>query len=113
MEVALIEKLLGGKSAEEVLLYIYAFGEGYGAEISSFSGISLNVIQKQLSKFEDAGLLVSMLRGRTRIFKWNPRYPFLSEFRQFIEKVFLAQSQENIKHYYSQRKRPRKAGKKI
>ncbi len=109
----MIEKLFNGKSAEAVLLFIYAYNEGYAYEISRFSKISLNSIQKQLIKFESSGLFVSQLKGKTRIFTWNPRYPFLEEFKQFIKKVFLYLPEEETKHYYSKRKRPRKTDKEL
>ena len=109
----MIDKLFGGKSAEAVLLFIYAFDEGYASEIASFSGIALNVIQKQLLKFEDAGLLVSQNKGKTRMFMWNPRYYFLNEFKEFLKKVFMALSEDEMKKYYELRKRPRKGDKTL
>jgi hypothetical protein len=111
--VDMIEKLFGGKSAEEVLLYFYAFDEGYASEIASFSGFSLNVIQKQLQKFEDSGLLVSKKIDKTRVFFWNPRYYFLDEFKAFIKKVFMSLPENELKKYYEVRKRPRKGDKKL
>ncbi len=107
----MIEKILGGKSAEAVVLYMYAFDECYAREVSQFSGMALNTIQKQLEKFEDAGVLVSLKKGRTRMFLWNPRYPFLTEFLAFIEKVFLSLPEKEKERYFSIRKRPRKQGK--
>lgn len=107
----MIEKLFGGRSAEVVLLFIYAFDEGYASEIASFSGISLNVIQKQLLKFEDSGLLVSKNKGKTRMFMWNPGYYFLDEFKAFMKKVFMSLPEEEMKKYYAIRQRPRKGDK--
>ncbi len=107
----MIAKLFNGKSAEAVLLFLYAYNEGYANEISKFSGISLNSIQKQLIKFEDSGLFVSQLKGKTKMFLWNPRYPFLEEFKLFLKKVFLYLPEDEMKNYNIKRKRPRKGDK--
>ncbi|NOH01377.1 MAG: hypothetical protein HND47_05080 [Chloroflexi bacterium] len=55
----MIEVLLGSKSAERVLVYIFARGEGYAREVASFYGTDLKPIQMQLDKFEKGGVLVS------------------------------------------------------
>lgn len=31
------------------------------------------MVQRQLERFERAGMLVSLIKGRTRLFTWNPR----------------------------------------
>ena len=107
----MIAKLFNGKSAETVLLFLYAYNEGYASEISNFSGISLSSIQKQLIKFENAGLFVSQLKGKTKVFIWNPRYPFLEEFKLFLKKVFLYLPEKEMNNYNKKRKRPRKGDK--
>jgi hypothetical protein len=61
------------------LIFIEALGEGYAREISRFFAIALDPIQKQLNKLELGGILVSFDKGRTRIYMFNPRYPFLIE----------------------------------
>ena len=113
LEVSMIEILLGGKSAKAILFYLYAFDEGYATEISEFSEMALNVIQKKLIRFEDSGLLVSKRRGKTKIFFWNPRYRFLVEFKNFIKKDFLSLSDEEMQSYYAKRQRPRKGDKRL
>ncbi len=109
----MIAKLFNGKSAETVLLFLYAYNEGYANEISKFSGISLNSIQKQLTKFENAGLFVSQFKGKTKMFLWNPRYPFLKEFKLFLKKVFMYLPEKEMEQYNAKRKRPRKSDKKL
>ena len=60
-----------------------------------------------------AGLLVSQLKGRTRLFTWNPRYPFLEEIRALLRKALRSLPEEERKRYFSARRRPRRTGKPL
>ena len=83
----MLEPLLGSESSERVLVFILARDEGYATEIARFFGIGLYAIQKQLDKLESGGILASRTAGRTRLYKFNPRYPFLKELMNLIEKA--------------------------
>lgn len=109
----MIGKLFGSSTAEKVLFYLTAYQEGYASVIAKTFEIPLNMVQKQLVKFENASLLVSVLKGRTRVFCWNPRYPFLKEFKAFLEKAFEFIPEEEKEKYYRQRQRPRRTGKPL
>jgi len=108
----MLEKLFGSKTAERVLMYLFVFQEGYPTEISRIFSIPLNMIQKQLFKFEEGGMLVSRLRGKVRIYQWNPRYPFLNEVKKLLEKNFEYLPEVIKERYYRQRTRPRRRDKK-
>jgi hypothetical protein len=43
--------------------------------------------QSQLLKLEEAGILVSQLKGKTRMFTWNPRYPYLKELQALLNRM--------------------------
>ena len=107
----MLNKLFGSRSAEWVLYYMLAYNKGYATGISSIFGVSLNAIQKQLIKFEEAGIFVSFLEGRTRIFMWNPRYPFLSELLALLQKAFQYLPEAEKSKYFKGRTRPRRTGK--
>jgi hypothetical protein len=81
--------LLGSKSSEQVLIFLQARDEGYATEIARFFEADLFAIQKQLDKLEFGGVFVSHKVGRTRIFTFNPRYPFLKELKNLLEKAIL------------------------
>lgn len=108
----MLEKLFGSKTAERVLMYLFVFQEGYPTEISRIFSIPLNMIQKQLFKFEKGGMLVSRLRGKVRIYQWNPRYPFLNEVEKLLERNFEYLPEVIKERYYRQRTRPRRRDKK-
>ena len=109
----MIEKIFGNATAEKVLFYLTAYEEGYATGIAKTFGIPLNMVQKQLARFEEAGLIASTLKGRTRVYTWNPRYPFLNEFKAFLEKAFEFIPQEEKERYYLERRRPRRKGKPL
>lgn len=89
--------------------------KSHATELSRSFGSSLDPIQKTLKKLEEGGLLVSFLEGRTRVFQWNPRYPFLSEIQTLAKKAFDFLPAHIQETYYqvTKRKRPRKTGKPL
>jgi hypothetical protein len=109
----MLEKLFGGAAAERVLLYLDNYEEGYAKGIATTFEIPLNAVQKQLMKFESAGILVSQMKGRTRLFLWNPRYPFQRELRSLLSKALEFLPESEVKRYYRQRTRPRLTGKPL
>ena len=75
----MFEYLFSNKNVEKILIYLLLHGKAYATELSKTFKSSLDPLQKTLHKLEEGGLLVSFTEGKTRIFKWNPRYPFLRE----------------------------------
>lgn len=52
--------IFGSQSACQVLLYLENYEKGYASEIARTFGISLNQVQNQLRKFEEAGAVCSV-----------------------------------------------------
>jgi hypothetical protein len=109
----MLEPLLGSKGSEKVLIFIAARGEGYAREISRFFEAALYPIQKQLDKLELGGILVSQAKGRTRIYTFNPRYPFLKELREILDKALSFYPEEEREKLIMNRRRPRRRGKTL
>ena len=107
----MLEVIFGSSTAEKVLMYIFVYGEGYATAISKTFDISLNQVQKQLLKFEEGGFLVSLLKGKTRIFTWNPRNPFVGELQNLLKKAYEIIPNDIKEQYYTERRRPRRTGK--
>ncbi|MBN2245061.1 MAG: winged helix-turn-helix transcriptional regulator [Candidatus Aminicenantes bacterium] len=108
----MLDVLLGNKTAERVLMYLFVYGEGYPTEISRVFSLSVSMVQKQLQKFEEGGILVSRLRGKVRIYEWNPRCPYLGELKKLLEKNYEYLPECMRDQYYRRRTRPRRADKK-
>lgn len=102
----MLEGLFGGRNASRVLLFLENYGDGYATEIARTYDVALRPVQAQLDRFERAGFLVSRLRGRTRIFTWNPWGPFVPKLRQLLAVALDVVTPEDRKRYYRQRRRP-------
>lgn len=109
----MIEVLLGSQNAERVLIYIFTRDEGYAREIARFFNADLKSIQNQLDKFETGGVLVSREVGKTRPYVFNPRYPFLNELRNLLEKTLSFYSEKQREELIMNRRRPRARGKAL
>ena len=108
----MLEAVLGNPTAEKVLLYIETYGEGYATAIAgTFEDVNLRMAQVQLARFENGGVLVSQLKGRTRLYTWNPRFAFLPELRAMLRKALDSLPASERRKYFLQRRRPRRAGK--
>lgn len=109
----MLEYLFANKNVEKILMYLSLHEKAYATQLSRTFNSSLDPIQKTLRKLEEGGLLVSFLEGKTRIFRWNPRYPFFSEIQTLAKKAYSFLPLNIQEKYYqsTQRKRPRKTGK--
>jgi predicted transcriptional regulator len=105
--------IFGNETAGRVLLYLQNYGEGHARAIALSYEISHSVIQKQLLRLEREGVLVSQLKGRTRIFTWNPRYALRSELSSLLEKALSLVPKDERKRLFMKRVRPRRTGKAI
>jgi len=106
-----IESLLGSENSERVLIFLVARQTGYAREIARFFDTSLYGVQKQLDKLETGGVLVSRMVGRTRLYEFNPRYPFLNELKSLLEKALSFYAAEEREQLLLNRRRPRRRGK--
>ena len=111
----MLEYLFDNKNVEKVLMYLFLHGKANATELSRSFGTSLDPIQKTLRKLEEGGLLVSFLEGRTRVFQWNPRYPFLKEIQDLAKKSyeFLPEKIQDENFQRNRRRRPRRTGKPL
>lgn len=109
----MLEALFGTLTAERVLLYLQNYDEAYPREIAQTFGVSLSMVQNQLRKLEEGGVLSSQLKGRLRVYRWNPRYPFRKELQALLQKALESLSEDETRKYFRARTRPRKAGKPL
>ena len=109
----MLEPLLGSANAERCLLFILAREEGYASEISKFFDTDLYGIQRQLDRLETGGVLASYRVGRTRLYRFNPRYSFLKDLKALLKKAlgfYPVDEQERLRVV---RRRPRRRGKPL
>lgn len=111
----MLEYLFANKNVEKILIYLYLHEKANASELRVLFGSALDPIQKTLRKLEAGGLLVSFLEGKTRVFQWNPRYPFIKEIQDLAGKTFqyLPRDIQEKCYQVNKRKRPRKTGKPL
>ena len=107
----MFEYLFGNSTIDKVLLFLARFEEGYPREIAKNFTLSISMVQLQMDKLERGGIFVSQLKGRTRVYSWNPRYPFKKELLALLHKGLGSLSDSELKRYYTKRTRPRRRGK--
>jgi predicted ArsR family transcriptional regulator len=112
-ENGMLEPLLGSATCEQALLFILARQEGYARQISTFFGLKLYAVQRQLEKLEAGGVLVSRLAGRTRLYEFNPRYAFLKELQTLLAKALDFYPADERARILMNRRRPRRQGKPL
>lgn len=109
----MLEPLLASTNCERVLIFLAAREEGYLREISDFFQSAPAPVLKQLEKLENGGVLFSRLAGRTRLYGFNPRYPFLKELRALLDKALTFYPEDIRVRLLESRRRPRRKGKPL
>ena len=107
----MIEGLLGSAVAEKALLFLANYGDGYPREIARTFGLNLSAVQGRLDRLERGGVVVSRLRGRTRLYFINPRWAFREELLAMLKRVLAVTPRDEQKRYFRMRTRPRRRGK--
>lgn len=111
----MLELLFNNQNTERILFYLQVNETCYAQQLATQFHSSAYGFQTTLQKLEKAGILVSFLQGKTRLYQFNPQYPFLYELQQFIGKAYSFLPQHLKTRYYETltRKRPRRTGKPL
>ena len=105
--------IFGNATAERVLLYLQQYEEGYALGIAQTFELPVSQIQRQLIRMESTGVLVSRLKGRTRVFQWNPQCYFLKDLRAMLSRILEFLPREEQQKHFLKRTRPRRTGKPV
>jgi predicted transcriptional regulator len=109
----MLEAVVGSEGAERVLLFLAARGQGYALEIADTFGMSVSNVQKHLERMERDGLLISEKIGRTRVYRFNPRFAFKQEVQALLDKVLSVAPIPLKEQLLLDRRRPRRKGKPL
>ena len=113
MNSTALAEMFGSRAAEAVLLHLFHHGESYGRAVSSDFEISLDSVQRQLEKFEGAGVLVAMRHGRTVVYSFNPRSKAAARLRDLVAVYYDSMSLEAKEQCFPVRRRHRAKDKPI
>ena len=111
----MFEGLFGNSMIEKILFYLLKNKSTYPSELKRVFETHVSIIQKALERLEKNGIVVSNLIGKTRVYEFNPRYPFLKELIALFEKGYSFLPESIKRKYYEKiiRKRPRRKGKPL
>lgn len=111
----MLEYLFGTPVIEKVLFFILVHQKCYPSQLKERFDIPLYSFQRALGRLEKGGVLVSHREGKTLLYQFNPRYPFLQELTSFLEATYNSLPKEFLEKYYDpiERKRPRRQGKPL
>ena len=94
----MLEGLLGNKSAEKVMLALYANEELHASAIAQMYETALDPIKKQLERFEEAGFLLSRVVGRSRLYSFNEAHPMIEPLRELLAIAYKLEKKQTKKH---------------
>lgn len=108
-----LKALFGNDTAARLMLYLFHHGEAYASGAARDLGLSLSPVQRQLEKFEAAGLLVSRLLGGTRVYTFHPKHPATPKLKELVRVFYESLSLEERERMFHTRRRPRRRGKPV
>jgi hypothetical protein len=109
----MLNEIFGNESAARVLLHLFHYGDIHGAAIANDYGIALSPIQRQLERFERAGVIVSRLAGKTRSYSFNPKSPYSNLVKKIVEISYESIPISERETLFGVRRRPRAPGKRV
>lgn len=111
----MLESLFGNAVIEKVLFFLETNQKCYPSQLKDIFGLPLYSFQKALARLEKGGIIVSHREGKTLLYQFNPRYPFLKELRSFLQKAYTFLPEDMREKYYEPkiRNRPRRLGKPL
>ncbi len=95
----MLEGIVGSKSVERILLFIFVNEQCYGAQIQSLLNVPLTPVQKALIQLEKHGILTSHFEGKTRIYRFDSRYPMREELEALLRKAYSLLPSEQRRRY--------------
>jgi predicted ArsR family transcriptional regulator len=109
----MLKELFGSQTAEKILLYLIAQGQGYPLEIANAFKISNTQVLRTLHRLEQSDILVGQNHGRTRLYSLNPRWFLARELELLLKKALIQIPLDKQEQYFVKRGKPRKKGKPL
>ena len=109
----MLSELFGSQTTEMCLLFLIAQKEGYSSEIARAFSISHTQVHRTLDKLEAADIIVGFDRGRSRVYNLNSRWYLSKELNALLSKALRNMPLDWQEKVFSDRKKPRKKGKRL
>jgi DNA-binding transcriptional ArsR family regulator len=109
----MLDIILNSEIAMKVMFHMIHYGEIYPSAVAKDYELTLSAVQKQFARFEEAGVLISKLVGRTRVYSFNKKSKTAVKFYDFVKVYYDGLSLKDKEKIFSERRRPRRAGKPV
>lgn len=111
----MLESLFGTPIIEKILFFLVVNNKCYPSQLKEVFQNPLYSFQRALARLEKGGVVMSYREGKTLVYQFNPRYPFLPELESFLRRAYSFFPEEIKEKYYEPiiRKRPRRQGKPL
>lgn len=109
----MLKPILRTRETEWILLFLASRQAGYAQEIADFFSANLRSVQRQLERLEAGGVLQSRTVGKTRLFSFNPRYPFKQALIDLVTEAKKFYPPHLVETLDFERRRPRRTGKPL
>ena len=109
----MLETIFGNQTAAKIMLYLFHYGEAYANGVAKDMSITLSQVQKQLDKFEVAGILISKKFGTTRLYQFNPKLGVVKKIKELVGVFYDSIPLIEREKIFSERRRPRRRGKTV
>jgi DNA-binding transcriptional ArsR family regulator len=109
----MLDKILGSDIAMKIMLHLVHYEEIYPSAVAKDYELTLSAVQKQFARFEEAGILVSKLVGRTRVYMFNKKSKAAVKFYELVKIYYDGLTLKDKEKIFSERRRPRRPGKPI
>lgn len=81
----MLDKIPGSDIAMKIMLHLVHYGEIYPSAVAKDDELSLSGVQKQFQRFKEAGILVSKLVGKSRVYVFNKKSPTAKSFIDLVK----------------------------
>lgn len=109
----MLDKILGSEIAMKIMFHLVHYKEIYPSAVAKDYEITLSAVQKQFARFEEAGILVSKLVGKTRVYMFNQKSKVAKSFYEMVKLYYDGLSLSDKEKIFSTRRRPRRPGKPV
>jgi DNA-binding transcriptional ArsR family regulator len=102
----------GGKTRTRVLIALRSLNESFPRELARILAVPLNGVLQALKSLESDGLVSGRSRGRTRLYRVNPRYFAYPDLQAYLAR--LVEGAPELKgRIAALRRRPRRTAKPL
>ncbi len=109
----MLDEIFGNRTVERIYLHLFHYGEIHARGLANDYHASVAPFVNQLNRLENAGVLISKVIGRSRLYQFNPKSPFMGPIKKIVEIVYETMPLSEKERLFRVRRRPRRKGKPV